>query len=246
MDSEDVQQFAGITGASARTAAHYLEQAGGDLQEAIEQYYAAGGKEAPAEAGPAAAAAGQGGGDGSGRAAGGGGGRRVPSGGNIRGFADLGGDEESEEDADEDNEYYAGGAKRCAPNGGGDKRGAGGPGFRVLQLMLMHASLCALYGMRRAPRLCLTCPGPGRAAVAWRSVAGPRCATALGCGVLQLRACVPCMHESSLPLPWASGGPRSPAGTAPGQQGTAVEKGAASALAYVLAGGRARPRGRPV
>jgi hypothetical protein len=108
MDEDAVKQFTSITGASDHTASFYLEQTQGDLQEAIEHFYANGAKEAPA-APSAAQAAGPAAGQQAREAAGP---RRVPSG-NIRGFGDLGGEEEDEEEEDDDNEYYAGGAKRC-------------------------------------------------------------------------------------------------------------------------------------
>ena len=121
MDADAVNEFKAITGASEHTATFYLEQSQGDLQEAVEHFFANGGKEAPAV--PSAAAAGPTAAPAPAAAGGGAAGRqgrtgkpasRPPAPGNIRGFGDLGGGEDREEDEDEDNEYYAGGAKRCA------------------------------------------------------------------------------------------------------------------------------------
>ncbi|GAB4821920.1 hypothetical protein N2152v2_008966 [Parachlorella kessleri] len=123
MDAEAVNEFKAITGASEHTATFYLDQCQGDLQEAIEHYFANGGKEAPAvpsASGPAAAggAAGQ-----QGRTAQPA--SRPPAPGNIRGFGDLGGGEDrEEEEEDEDNEYYAGGAKSGVAVRGGPREGS--------------------------------------------------------------------------------------------------------------------------
>ena len=100
-----MNEFKAITGASEHTATFYLEQSQGDLQEAVEHFFANGGKEAPAvpsaaPPGPAAAAAAAGGGAaGQGRT--GQPAARPPAPGNIRGFGDLGGGEDREEDEDE-------------------------------------------------------------------------------------------------------------------------------------------------
>lgn len=115
MADDSVQQFVGITGATDQTARQYLERSQGDLQEAVENFYASGGQESntainsvPAgsqlasPAGASAPARGRSRHSGRGQS------------GNIRGFADILREEESAEEEDEDNEYYAGGAKRFA------------------------------------------------------------------------------------------------------------------------------------
>lgn len=129
---EQVSNFVAVTGASAETASFFLDSAGGDLSGAIDQYYASGGNaagaggpvEQPSAVPTSLAGAGGAGTDpaaSEGRSAGasaqaGAASKPRPANrgaaGNVRGFADLGGDED-EDDDNEHNDYYAGGEKRC-------------------------------------------------------------------------------------------------------------------------------------
>ena len=110
MGEPEVQEFISITGSSRGVALRMLDATGGDLQEAIEKFYADGGASASVPQ-PAA---------------------RKPSGGGSRsgGIRSLGDVNNEEEDSDDDdhNDYYVGGEKsgqivRGAPkdDGRGDK-----------------------------------------------------------------------------------------------------------------------------
>lgn len=148
---EQVSNFVAVTGASAETASFFLDSAGGDLSGAIDQYYASGGNaggdaataELPSPAPSTLAGAVD---AGTGPVASGGtsvgGGAPAASApkprpanrgaaGNVRGFADIGGDEE-EDDENEHNDYYAGGEKSGQLVRGAPKKEEG-PG-RIEQL----------------------------------------------------------------------------------------------------------------
>jgi UBX domain-containing protein 1 len=97
MADEAAEQFCGVTGADAATAARFLAEAGGDAAEAVERFFEAGAgagpSAAPAAAAPPAAA------------------RKAPAPrGGVRGLGDLAASDEEEEE-DGANEYYVGGDK---------------------------------------------------------------------------------------------------------------------------------------
>lgn len=184
MDSSElVSQFIAVTGASAKAGAFFLDSAGGDLSGAIDQYYASGGNAGgagpasavqdaqPGPPAPIAAAAldsGLMGGPSmpSGLAPVG---RRPPrakrpSAGNVRGLADLGGDEEESED-DEHNDYYVGGEKSGQLVRGAPQKFEGAPG-RIEQLFESARRSGAVDGSAEG----LGSGGPGEGAPA----GGPR------------------------------------------------------------------------
>lgn len=93
MGEVELQEFISITGSSRGIALRMLDATGGDLQEAIEKFYADGGATAPAPQQPAA------------RKASGSGSRSK-----IRSLGELNNEEEDSDD-DDHNDYYVGGEK---------------------------------------------------------------------------------------------------------------------------------------
>lgn len=143
---DKVAQFMAITNASDSTASFYLDSCGGDVEQAVQAFFDAGGAEGPPAGQPAPAAAPAAAPGGSSmlaqaaaaraaRAAGGGGSSTGgsaaaprPSGGrparggrpasNVRSLGDMGGDgDDGSEDDDPSNEYYVGGDKRWVGGG---------------------------------------------------------------------------------------------------------------------------------
>lgn len=98
MDEQRVAEFVSITSAPRGAALRYLDAAGGDLQEAIEKFFADGSKQTSTKE-PAAS-----------RPANNQTSRRQPGRGGVRGLSDLNAPEEDEGD-DDYNDYYAGGEK---------------------------------------------------------------------------------------------------------------------------------------
>jgi UBX domain-containing protein 1 len=110
VDEQAVAQFITITGAPRGSALRFLDAANGDLEQAVESYFAD--NDAPQGAPPAPAPS-------AARA------KKTARGGGIRSLGDLGAEDMEEEDDDDTNDYFAGGEKsgqlvRGAPKDRGD------------------------------------------------------------------------------------------------------------------------------